>query len=155
MILTRTNSDNKDFRHLTGLLDIELIILYGDVQEQYHPFNVIESLDTVVVAYQDKIPVGCGCFKSFDMKTVEIKRVFVLPEHREKGIARSIMQELEQWALDSGYSTAILETGIKQTNAIQFYHRFGYERIDNYGHYVGNANSLCMSKSLQHNRKAL
>ncbi|HVN48133.1 MAG TPA: GNAT family N-acetyltransferase [Bacteroidota bacterium] len=155
MTLARTNSDNKDFRHLTGLLDLERIILYGDVQAQYHPFNVIESLSTVVVAYQDKIPVGCGCFKSMDMKTVEIKRIFVRPEYREKGIARSIMQELERWAHDSGYSTAILETGIKQAAAIQFYSHFGYERIDNYGYYIGNANSLCMSKSLEHKPKEL
>lgn len=149
MTLTRTNSDNKDFRHLTGLLDFELNILYGDAQAQYRPYNIIESIDTVVVAYEDKIPLGCGCFKPFDMKTVEVKRIFVLPEHREKGIARSIMQELEQWAHNSGYSTAVLETGIKQTAAMQFYSHFGYARIDNYGQYIGNANSICMSKSLK------
>lgn len=155
MILKRTNNDNKDFRHLTNLLDLELTILYGDIQVQYQPFNVIESIDTVVVAYQDNLPVGCGCFKPFDMKAIEIKRVFVQPEHRGKGIAKSILQELERWALESGYSTVVLETGIKQTDALQFYSHSGYEHIDNYGHYLDNANSICMSKSLKNNQRIL
>jgi putative acetyltransferase len=155
MTLKRTNGDNKDFRHLTNLLDLELNILYGDVQAQYQPFNAIESIDTVVVAYQENIPVGCGCFKPFDMKTAEVKRVFVQPEQRGKGIATLILQELERWMIESGYSTVVLETGIKQTDAIKFYNQAGYERIDNYGHYLDNANSLCMSKSLKNNQRIL
>jgi GNAT superfamily N-acetyltransferase len=129
--------------------------LYGDVQLQYEPLNVIESIATAVVAYHNTIPVGCGCFKSFDMKTVEIKRIYVQPEHRGKGIAKSILQELEQWALESGYSTAILETGIKQTAALQLYDHSGYERIDNYGQYLGNANSICKRKSLENIQRKL
>ena len=51
MTLKRTDSNNKDFRRLTGLLDLDLNVRYGDIQAQYHAFNVVESINTVVVAY--------------------------------------------------------------------------------------------------------
>jgi putative acetyltransferase len=155
MTLNRTNSDNKDFRALIGLLDLELSLLYDDMPSKCYPYNVVDTTDTVVVAYQDAIPVGCGCFKFFDMKTIEIKRLFVKPEYRGQGMAKLVLQELERWALESGYSTAVLEIGIKQTDALQFYNHLGYENIDNYGRYLGNENSVCLSKSLKNNQRIL
>jgi putative acetyltransferase len=69
-------------------------------------------------------------------------------ENRGKGIAKMILTELERWAAENGNKTAFLETGIKQYEAISFYTNFGYKRIENFGQYIGNANSICMNKVL-------
>jgi len=146
--LLRCNSENQDFRNLIISLDDDLNSRYGILQAQYDQFNKIESIETVVVAYLDSIPVGCGCFKKFDADSVEIKRMFVKKENRGKGIAKMILTELERWAEENGNKTSFLETGIKQYEAISFYTNFGYKRIENFGQYIGNANSICMSKVL-------
>jgi putative acetyltransferase len=146
--LLKCNSENQDFRNLVHFLDEDLNSRYGILQSQYEKFNKIEAIGTVVVAYLDEIPVGCGCFKKFDSNSVEIKRMFVKKENRGKGIAKMILTELERWAIENGNKTSFLETGIKQYEAISFYTNFGYERIDNFGQYIGNTNSICMSKVL-------
>lgn len=74
--------------------------------------------------------------------------MFVLPEHRGKGIAFQILQELEKWAEELKYSESILETGKKQPEAIALYQKSGYEIITNYGQYENILNSVCMSKSI-------
>jgi GNAT superfamily N-acetyltransferase len=146
--IIRNTSDSNDFRELIRLLDKELNDRYGRFQTQYEKYNRIDSLDTVVIAYSDDIPVGCGCFRRFDNETVEIKRMFVKPDMRSIGIAGKILSELEKWAVENEFSELILETGIKQPEAIRFYTKKGYAVIDNFGQYIGNSNSICMSKYL-------
>lgn len=146
--ILRTNSDNPDFHILTQQLDVALCEFYGTKQEDYEEYNRIVNLDTVVLAYIDNVPVGCGCFKKFNKDTIEIKRMFVVPEHRGKGIASRILYELETWALELNYSYAALETGNKQLAAIELYQNLGYTITNNYGQYVDNDISVCMLKSL-------
>jgi GNAT superfamily N-acetyltransferase len=148
MHVIRSNSDNTDFQQLIRSLDEELAARNGILQGQYTQYNIISDLGTVVVGYHDDRPSGCGCFKIFEETTVEIKRMFVTPENRGSGIAKMILQELEKWAIEKGYRKAVLETGVKQYEAIAFYTKLGYQRMDNYGQYTGNSNSLCMSKDL-------
>ena len=87
--LIRCNSVNKDFRDLVILLDEDLNSRYGILQTQYEKFNKIESIDTVVVAYLDEVPIGCGCFIKFDRNSVEIKRMFVKKENRGKNCPKN------------------------------------------------------------------
>ncbi|MFH1196574.1 MAG: GNAT family N-acetyltransferase [bacterium] len=121
---------------------------YGIINKQYTPFNQIDSIKNVVVAFDDDKSIGCGSFKKFDNDMVEIKRMFVKPEARGSGAAKLILLELEKWAVESGYKSSVLETGIKQPDAIKFYEKNGYSKIENYGQYIGNSNSVCMSKKL-------
>jgi len=144
----RVNSDSKDFQSLVKLLDEELNQTYGIIQKQYDKLNVIENLETVVVGYVNGFASGCGCFKKYDAGSIEIKRMFVKKEERGSGIAAIILMELEKWAKEKGYTSSILETGIKQAAAMKFYAKMGYNRIENYGAYIGNENSLCMAKKL-------
>jgi putative acetyltransferase len=146
--IIRTNSDNPQFRHLIALLDADLTLRYGDLQKHYAQFNHINFIDTVVLAYEEGIAAGCGCFRSFAPDTVEIKRMYVRPEFRGRGISRLILSELEKWAGELGYTKSVLETGNLQAEAIQLYHRFGYTEIPNYGNYEGTETSICMSKKL-------
>jgi putative acetyltransferase len=145
----KCNSHHPDFAGLVELLNRDLNLRYGEIQERYDEFNKIGLIETVIIAYADGIPVGCGCFKFYDNKTIEIKRMFVKKEERGKRIASRILANLEHWAADLGFKKAILETGVNQSEAIALYQKSGYESISNYGQYIGNANSICMSKQLK------
>jgi GNAT superfamily N-acetyltransferase len=146
--VVRINSSNPDFKGLVKLLDQELAQKYGALQSVYNKFNIIELLDTAVLAKLDGMPVGCGCFRQYDTKSVEIKRMFVKPDRRGMGIATQILKELEAWAVERGFSEAVLETGIKQSEAIRLYKKQGYRQIENFGQYVGLETSVCFAKNL-------
>jgi GNAT superfamily N-acetyltransferase len=146
--LKRTNSSDPDFRYLIPLLDKELQDRYGELQSVYDQYNHIININTVVIAYRDQTPAGCGCFKQMDDTSVEIKRMFVKPAERRKGIARSILTGLELWAKDTGFSYTVLETGDNQPEAIALYQKAGYTVIPNYGQYAGMGTSICMRKAL-------
>lgn len=146
--LLRTNSKNNDFIELVKQLDKDLAISDGDDHEFYHQFNGIDTLNHAIVAYCDGIPVACGAIKQFDDASVEIKRMYTLPNVRGKGIATKILNELEHWAKDLGYKKCVLETGKKQPKAISLYKKTGYTIIPNYGQYAGIENSVCFEKLL-------
>ncbi|MCK0180200.1 GNAT family N-acetyltransferase [Flavobacteriaceae bacterium S0862] len=146
--LKRTDSKNIDFIGLVTLLDKDLAISDGEEHGFYHQFNGIEKIKYAVVAYQDNIPMACGAIKGYDASTVEIKRMYTLPESRGKGIATKILDELENWAAQLGYKRCILETGKKQPKAISLYKKTGYIVISNYAQYKGIENSVCFEKLL-------
>lgn len=144
--LHRTDKTNADFQHLVKLLDADLALRDGEDHAFYAPFNTSVNLQAVLVAYENNQPVGCGAFKAFGESRVEIKRMFVLPNFRGRGVALRILQELETWARESGYTTAVLETGKKQPEAIRLYQKAGYQIIPNFGPYTNVENSVCMEK---------
>lgn len=144
----RTDSSNPDFVALVKLLDAELAERDGSEHSFYAQYNKIDSIKNAVVAYIESTPAGCGAFKHFENGAVEIKRMFTLPEMRKKGIAASVLTELETWAADLGYKKCILETGLKQPEAIALYEKSGYRLIPNYGQYTGIENSVCFEKKL-------
>jgi len=145
MELIRTNSDNPDFKKLSALFDDYLVDIDGEEKDFFAFYNNVQ-LDTVLVVYENSEVVGCGAFKKFDEHTAEIKRMFVHPNHRNKGIAKFVLTELELWANDLGFTSFILETSPKLTNAIALYEKTGYQLIPNYGQYIGVENSICMKK---------
>jgi GNAT superfamily N-acetyltransferase len=144
----KTDSKNPDFINLIKLLDADLSERYGELQKQYDIHNKVDFINDVVVVYKDNLPVACGAFKAFGTDSVELKRIFVVKEQRRQGLAKLIVHELEEPARNKGYKYALLETGIKQHEAIALYKNLGFEVIDNFGPYVGNANSVCMKKTL-------
>ncbi|WP_179346341.1 GNAT family N-acetyltransferase [Winogradskyella ursingii] len=146
--IVRTNSINKDFIRLISELDTYLKITDGDEHEFYNQFNGIENLEHVVVAYDNENPVGCGAFKNFDNNSVEIKRMFTKPEARKKSVGSKILKELENWASKLKYESCILETGIRQKEAVEFYKKNNYQIIPKYGQYQNMDNSLCFKKVL-------
>lgn len=147
--LIRTDSDNEDFRRLVAMLDADLQIRDGAEHAFYAQYNKIDKIREVVLAYQNEQAVGCGAFKEYEPNVAEIKRMFVLPEKRGRGIAGKILSELEAWAKELNFSKCVLETGLKQPEAIGLYRKSGYETIPNYGQYAGVDNSVCMRKSIE------
>jgi GNAT superfamily N-acetyltransferase len=151
--LVRTHSENADFIFLIKQLDAYLKITDGDEHDFYNQFNSIDTLKNIVIVYLDNEPVGCGALKQFNQNSVEIKRMFTLSQSREKGVASLILKELENWAIELNYSSCILETGVRQTEAVAFYKKNSYKIIPNYGQYTYVENSLCFEKKLLENEK--
>lgn len=144
----RATSENKDFITLVEQLDTYLAVTDGDEHDFYNQFNSIQNLKHVAIAYQDNIPVGCGALKALNSSSTEIKRMYVSPRVRGKGIATSILKELEDWAKELSFTSCVLETGIRQTEAVALYKKCEYKIIPNYGQYIGVENSLCFSKDI-------
>jgi GNAT superfamily N-acetyltransferase len=147
--IKRTDSGNKDFIALVRHLDADLAIRDGADHSFYSQFNSISAIRHALVAYVGKLPVGCGAIKHFNDKAMEVKRMYLLPEFRGKGIASSILAELENWAGELQYEKCVLETGTRQPEAIALYEKNGYTRIANYGQYAGVENSRCFEKILR------
>jgi len=147
--LLRTNSDNRDFIELARKLDAELA--ERDVHDHsfYAQFNSINKIKYVVLAYQNEKPLGCGAIKECDASAMEVKRMYVSPEVRGKGIAARILLYLESWAKELSCTKCVLETGKRQPEAIRLYEKCGYNRIPNYGQYIGIENSVCFEKKLK------
>jgi putative acetyltransferase len=147
--LKRTSSSAIDFKNLVVLLDINLKIKDGEEHDFYAQFDKLDNIKNVVVCYQESIAIGCGAFKEFDTNIVEIKRMFVHPDFRGKGVASAVLKELEIWAEETNYTACILETGKNNPEAIGLYHKSGYVLIPNYDQYENAANSVCMKKYIR------
>ncbi|WP_433649401.1 GNAT family N-acetyltransferase [Micromonospora zamorensis] len=92
--------------------------------------------------------VACGGLQSLDAETGEIKRMYVRPAYRGRGIARQLVAALEECAFRQGHSLVCLETGTYLPTAIALYTSCGYEQIPVYGEYVSNPYSVCFAKRL-------
>lgn len=148
MKVIRTHSKNIDFVRLVEKLDAYLKTVDGDDHDFYHQYNGLENLTHVVLVYENDVAVGCGAFKKYADKSVEVKRMYVLPNFRGTKVAQTILTELEKWAKDTGYNRCILETGKSQKAAVKFYKKSNYSIIPNYGQYAGVENSICFEKIL-------
>ena len=146
--IKRTNSEDADFRQLVLNLDKELWNELKEDQATYDQYNKVPGLNTVIVIYDNKRPVAIGCFKKYNENTVEIKRMFVEKEYRGKGYSKLMLKELENWAVESGFQYAILETSVHFKPACSLYRNAGYTIIENYDQYKGLEESVCMKKKI-------
>lgn len=144
----RTNSTHQDFISLVRHLDIELATIDGDEHSFYVQYNKIDKINHVIIAYENELPIACGAIKQFSENTMEVKRMYILAPYRGKGTASGVLVQLEKWAAEMNYSHCILETGIRQPDAIRLYGKNGYLPIPNYGQYAGVENSRCFEKAL-------
>ena len=147
--IIRTNSSNETFQNLIKDLDKDLAIRDGEFHSFFSQFNKVDKINHVVIAYLNETPVGCGAIKHYSDTTMEVKRMYVNPDFRGNRIAAKILNELEKWAAEIGYERCILETGIKQPEAIALYERCGYTRIENYDQYKDVEDSVCYEKRLK------
>ena len=146
--LLRTGAQHPDFAALVKLLDADLATRDGKEHSFYAQFNKTESIRHCIVAFEQDVPVGCGALKPYDSRRMEIKRMFVLPAYRGRGIASLVLVELEKWAAELSYAGCILETGLKQPEAMALYQKNGFHLIPNYGQYADVHNSVCFEKIL-------
>jgi putative acetyltransferase len=129
-------------------LDAEMWQRYGEIHAQFAPHNKTDALATCVIALDGERPVGSGALRPYSAETIEIKRMFVAPAARGRGISKQILGELLAWAAELGFPAAILETGPLQPEAVGLYERAGFERTARYAPYLDQPTSICMRKSL-------
>lgn len=146
--LQRTDANNPDFKELISLLDADLAISDGEDHQFYTQFNKTDQIKYVIITYKNSKAVACGAIKKYDENTMEVKRMFTLPESRGKGLAGMILSELQKWAQEMDYTRLILETGIRQKEAISLYNKTNFILIPNYGQYEGIEASICFEKKL-------
>jgi putative acetyltransferase len=141
--------DSADGRRLIQRLDEDLLQRYPAIAiHGLYPQDVADSNLTFLVASVDSQAVGCGALRYLEPGVGEVKRMFVLPEFRGRGIARQILMALESAAREHGYSTLRLETGTRQPEAIGLYRSAGYGEIPCFGEYADDQFSVCFEKRL-------
>jgi putative acetyltransferase len=136
---------------LIAALNTELSSIYpeqGATHFRLDPEEVADGQGAFLVATRAAKPVGCGAVRRIDARTGEIKRMFVAPEERGKGLSRVLLNALESEARALGLSRLVLETGVRQLAALALYERAGFSRTAPFGEYIGSPLSVCMAKDL-------
>jgi GNAT superfamily N-acetyltransferase len=129
---------------LIGELDDELNSLYPPEDN----FTELPTADAFLIARYGHEPVGCGALRFIDATTGEIKRMYVVPTARGRGVGRRVLEQLETFARDRGAHRLVLETGPQQRAAIALYERAGFVSTPCWGEYAHGNNSLCLEKPL-------
>jgi len=136
---------------LIAALNAELSSIYpeqGATHFRLDPDEVADGQGAFLVATRAARPVGCGAVRRIDGRTGEIKRMYVSPEERGRGLSRLLLDALESEARALGLSRLVLETGARQLAALALYERAGFSRIAPFGEYIGSPLSVCMAKDL-------
>ena len=142
------DAENRDFHDLTAALDEYYFMLVGEVEKRYAKYNLPHLFNCRIVAYEDGKPAGCGAWKKIDEGTFEVKRIYIAPEFRRKGVASAVIAALEQDAAKHGFTKAILETARTTEDSAALYTKLGYRVIPYYGSPAGAENCLCFEKNL-------
>ena len=125
---------------LEGEPDYAMLNLLGD--------DVVPPRGVLLVARLDGEAVGCGALRPHGDGAAEVKRMYVAPAARGRGVARAILRTLERAGADLGYRRLVLETGIRQQEAMALYESEGWTPIANFGAYRESSLSRSFAKSL-------
>ncbi len=148
MELRFVSPKSADYAMLAKKLDEYYFSLVGDVHLRYADANRPENMACRIIAYEAEQAVACGCWKPVDKETAEVKRIYVLPEYRRKGIATAIIELLESHICASGYQKILLETARTTGDSKALYLSLGYREIPYYGSPAGAENCRCFLKDI-------
>ncbi|MET0197869.1 GNAT family N-acetyltransferase [Rhodococcus sp. RS1C4] len=127
----------------------ELDARYGNSNHEPGAAPTSEDILVFVVARDDThVGIGCGALRLLDEGEAEIKRMYVIPPERGRGASVAILRRLETSARNRGIRVLKLETGSGQPDAVRFYEREGYSRIDGFGPYTDSPTSICFERTL-------
>jgi GNAT superfamily N-acetyltransferase len=149
--------DHPDAVKLNDLVQAEYHERYGDGGDisPMDPAHFDPPRGLFLLAYDGDAPVATGGWRAQDANgegysdgDAEIKRMYVVREARGRGIARRILAALEDSAREAGRIRMVLETGIKQPEAIALYASSGYTLSEKFGFYRCYENSRCYAKPL-------
>lgn len=118
----------------------------GDLEPGVTPSS--DDVEVFLVARDDADVLGCGALRSLGEPVVEIKRMYVRPAARGRGVGAAILAELEREAVSRGFRVVRLETGPLQPEALRLYERTGYREIPCFGAYAGAAASRCFERRI-------
>ena len=149
MHLVLESADQPDVIALISALDAYQGALYPPESNYHVSVEALKRSNVLfcVVRDADGMALGCGAVVLLDGYG-ELKRMYVSPAQRGRGIAKAIITFLEREAARRGCSTLRLETGIHQAEAIGLYGRAGYARRGRYGDYPEDPLSVFMEKRI-------
>jgi GNAT superfamily N-acetyltransferase len=130
--------DSGDGAALAQAMRDEIAIMYdgleldGDTMPKAGPAQLSPPGGAFVVGYHERRPACCGGVKRLDDRRCEIKKMYVVPELRGRGVARALLQELENAARGLGYAIARLDTGPKQLSARGLFESERYAEIPDF-----------------------
>jgi putative acetyltransferase len=143
---------SKDSTILIKKLTEELHSRYSDNGEDgangFKATDVTVPRSVFIVARLDGRPVACGALRPKTDDVAEVKRMYTEPDVRGRGVARRVLSALEKQARDFGYETIVLETGVRQPEALKVYEAMGYKRIDCYDEFANSELSVCFEKKI-------
>ncbi len=115
-------------------LTVEYTQRYGDRNgavaaelERFPAHEFTAPLGRFVILEEDGQTVAGGALRRYDQHTAELKRIWTHEDHRRRGLARGVLQELELAAIDLGYTQLYLTTGPRQPEALKLYLNAGYQ----------------------------
>jgi GNAT superfamily N-acetyltransferase len=143
--------DDPDVRALTTDQQTEIRARYGGKEEPGTPPSAADVSVVLVARDEDGTPLGCGALRELGDGVAEVKRMFVVPAARGRGVSKALLGALEDTARERGWTTLRLETGPRQPEAIVLYTGAGYDPIEAFGAYVADpdaADSLFFGRAL-------
>lgn len=146
--IARTATDDARFRALVAARDADMVKRFSDVSVQALPNDSVDGLTTAVLALAGDRAIGCGCLAPLDATTGELKRMFVVPDLRGRGIAARLVGALEDWARELGLGRLVVATYVLQRDVLALYRHLGYADIAPFGPYVRAATSVCLARTL-------
>ena len=137
---------------LITALNAELSAMYPEPGANHFtldPEETARGRGAFLVLYRRDVPVGCGAVRLLDAETGELKRMYVSPAERGRGLGRRLVAELEAEARALGVRRLVLETGTRQHAALALYRGAGFRPIPLYGEYLLSPDtSVCLGKDL-------
>jgi GNAT superfamily N-acetyltransferase len=130
--------DDPDVQRLSAEQQVEVRARYDGKGEPGRPPSAADISVVLVAREDDGTAVGCGALRELGPGVAEVKRMFVVPAARGRGVARAVLGALEDAARERGWTTLRLETGPRQPEAIGLYASAGYRPIDAFGAYDGH-----------------
>jgi GNAT superfamily N-acetyltransferase len=134
-------ADEPPASDLLAAMVAEMNELYGDIEfpgmPTATPADFAAPAGTFLVGFHDDDPVCAGGIKRIAPDAAEIKRMYVVPMARRRGVARALLAALEDAARERGYTFVRLDTGPRQRGAMALYAAQGYTEIGNF-----NANPI-------------
>lgn len=150
--LARLAADDPRLGPLIGELDAYLASLYPSESNHLQSVEALSGKGALLIGVvgEDDALLGCGAVlaMSDDGLYGEVKRVYVRPRYRGRGLSKAIMRHLEMHLLDAGLRVARLETGVHQHEALALYRRLGYRCRPPFGAYREDPLSVFMEKRL-------
>ncbi|CCH89832.1 GCN5-related N-acetyltransferase [Modestobacter italicus] len=136
-------------QHLVERVQQEYVVRYGGRDAAVvDPAEFSPPLGLFLVAEVDGVPAGCGGWRSSGDGVAEVKRMYVEPAFRRRGIAALVLAELERSAAAAGHRQLVLNSGDRQPEALALYDRAGYSPVAGYGVYADSPDAVFLGKQL-------
>jgi GNAT superfamily N-acetyltransferase len=140
-LISAVGWDDPDVQRLTAAQQVELRARYDGAGEPGTPPSAADVSVVLLARDSSGLALGCGALRHLGDDVAEVKRMYVVPEARGRGVSKAVLAGLEAAAVSRGWTTLRLETGPRQPEAMRLYEGAGYRAIGAFGAYVDAADA--------------